>query len=373
MYHNFFKDLEARLETASTHIEFGGEDDKPPRWKAEFGPAIELVIELGIVLLTDPDIAPLLADPDHLTPNQVMEAIGRLLIPQQPGKSLVSPTSDLFIATIKQLMGHAPDPDDSSPEEKERIAKEKYHQHMQAVSSHKTAAEYPPSFDWRDVDGKNYVSSVKSQIPCAACAGFGVAATIEVWARIAEGLPINAPNGDALPDLSAAQAYYCSSQNGDRECWSLSTVQEVLRYCRDTGLLPDTDYPYSRTLHQTCGDIEIPKDKVTLITNYCELKDPARWKYWLWKKGPLVATFDTSLDLFLYGSGVYYNVLPDRYRRQHCVSCIGYSDEKKAWLCKNSWGDKWGENGYFWISYGEPNIQMYIFSGDGLAKIYKKS
>jgi C1A family cysteine protease len=35
----------------------------------------------------------------------------------------------------------------------------------------------------------------------------------------------------------------------------------------------------------------------------------------------------------------------------HCVLCVGYSDDKEMFLIQNSWGEKWGQNGYFWMPY----------------------
>jgi C1A family cysteine protease len=35
----------------------------------------------------------------------------------------------------------------------------------------------------------------------------------------------------------------------------------------------------------------------------------------------------------------------------HAVFCVGYDDTKQKFICRNSWGDGWGDNGHFYIPY----------------------
>ena len=35
----------------------------------------------------------------------------------------------------------------------------------------------------------------------------------------------------------------------------------------------------------------------------------------------------------------------------HAVLAVGYDDKKKMVLVRNSWGNKWGQKGYFWMPY----------------------
>jgi C1A family cysteine protease len=35
----------------------------------------------------------------------------------------------------------------------------------------------------------------------------------------------------------------------------------------------------------------------------------------------------------------------------HAVMCVGYSDKLKAFIVRNSWGEAWGDKGYFYMPY----------------------
>ena len=35
----------------------------------------------------------------------------------------------------------------------------------------------------------------------------------------------------------------------------------------------------------------------------------------------------------------------------HAVMCVGFSDSKKKFIIRNSWGVNWGDDGYFYMPY----------------------
>ena len=35
----------------------------------------------------------------------------------------------------------------------------------------------------------------------------------------------------------------------------------------------------------------------------------------------------------------------------HCVCMVGYNDINSTFICANSWGSGWGQNGFFFLPY----------------------
>ncbi|MDZ7725626.1 MAG: C1 family peptidase [candidate division KSB1 bacterium] len=59
-----------------------------------------------------------------------------------------------------------------------------------------------------------------------------------------------------------------------------------------------------------------------------------------------------------YTSGIYEQT-SGQFVDNHGVVIVSYNDTNECWICKNSWGTDWGENGYFRIAYGECGIDSY--------------
>ena len=72
--------------------------------------------------------------------------------------------------------------------------------------------------------------------------------------------------------------------------------------------------------------------------------------------GPLSVLMDASLLQF-YRRGVYPGRFCQKGVTDHAVLLVGYGTEKtifgekKYWIVQNSWGERWGEHGYFRVRW----------------------
>jgi len=86
------------------------------------------------------------------------------------------------------------------------------------------------------------------------------------------------------------------------------------------------------------------------------------------KNGPVEAAFFVFADFDGYSGGVYQRTTTSM-EGGHAVKIIGWGTDKDTklpyWLIANSWGEDWGENGYFRIRRGtnECGIETEVVAG----------
>ncbi|CAJ0594838.1 unnamed protein product [Cylicocyclus nassatus] len=262
----------------------------------------------------------------------------------------------------------------------------------------------PPRFDAREMwSNCKSIRLVRDQGNCGSC--WAVAATSVMSDRlcIASGQRIQTL-------LSATDLLSCCKdcrKNGGDPCEG-GEREEAWIYLNTHGIC--SGGPYNRTtgckpyMFPPCDHVSIDmdlghnfcKDKETLPVPECAeecLKgygktyaedrvhgfgyevdtDEEEIQKEIMTRGPVQATFIVYADFGIYKSGIYKRVLDRKNKRlaPHTVKIIGWGVENmngrdvKYWLISNSWGPRWGENGFFRMIRGENHclIESEVVAG----------
>jgi len=72
--------------------------------------------------------------------------------------------------------------------------------------------------------------------------------------------------------------------------------------------------------------------------------------------------FTVYADFMNYESGIYTHQ-SGKMEGGHAVKILGWGNEDGIdyWICANSWGPKWGENGFFRIAFGQCGIDHVVY------------
>jgi len=202
----------------------------------------------------------------------------------------------------------------------------------------------PSEFDWRNVDGVDWMTSVKDQSPCGSCVAFGTLGALEAVVQIEVGYPFGC-------DLSEAHLFFCGGGN----CNSGWYTSEAADFVKKTGVTDEACFPY-KPYDMPCNDKASNwKSRVVKVTSRGPAMREQAIKKAIVKYGPVSTAFDVYEDFRSYRRGIYEYVWGERVGG-HCVSIVGYNDNPGYWICKNSWDKNWGEKGYFRIKYRECGI-----------------
>lgn len=224
---------------------------------------------------------------------------------------------------------------------------------------------FDPEVDWTNRKGKSYVTPSKKQGSCGSCVSFATVGVLEAMVMIEKGLML---------DLSEADQHFCSSHGTTCAGWNdLDAFDQIKKrgVCDDAAFpyataFPNNDINYyykNATPYPTCKKVKDRELRAIKITNIHNLGlDQANVKYHLSNVGPVAASMCIYSDFFGYSKGVYHHVTGS-YAGHHCIMIVGYSEEEQCWICKNSWGDKWGMSGFFKLAYGECDIDKILKVG----------
>lgn len=208
----------------------------------------------------------------------------------------------------------------------------------------------PPSWDWRNIGGVNWTTPIRDQGQCGSCVAFGALGALEPLVRIDVGSP-------TLPiNLSEQHLFSCGGGLCDYGWYSSSAAN----YLKNYGTPDEACYPYfsgngvDYPCSGTCPDW---KSRVIKISQWSWVtNNPENIKTALLQT-PLSTTMAVYRDFFYYTGGIYEHTWGS-LEGYHQIAFVGYVDDgtDRYWICKNSWGTGWGEQGWFRIKFGEVGI-----------------
>lgn len=82
---------------------------------------------------------------------------------------------------------------------------------------------------------------------------------------------------------------------------------------------------------------------------------PASLKSFIAQDIPVIIGISVDMSFYNLGSNVW-RPSPNIHNNSfggHAITIMGYDDNRSAYKIINSWGQRWGDNGYCWISYNE--------------------
>ncbi|KAH9626540.1 hypothetical protein KSS87_005520 [Heliosperma pusillum] len=209
--------------------------------------------------------------------------------------------------------------------------------------------DLPDDFDWRE---KGAVTAGS----CGSCWSFSTNGALEGAHFLATG---------KLVSLSEQQLVDCDHECDPEEKDSCDAgcngglMNNAFEYIlKAGGVQREEDYPYTGTDRGTC---KFDKSKIAAtVSNFSVIStNEDQIAANLVKNGPLAIAINAAfMQTYMHGVSCPYICTK---RLDHGVLLVGYGSagyapvrlkEKPYWIIKNSWGPKWGEEGYYKICRG---------------------
>ena len=211
---------------------------------------------------------------------------------------------------------------------------------------------FDPVFDWRSRNGQDFTTPIKNQGYCGSCWAFAVCAVAEAMINVAE----NSPN----LDINLSEQYLVSTCCSEGDCDG-GYLYYTFEFLDAEGLPLEACYPY----------IAANSDCSARCADWLSEMRSFGSAFWLPNaasavqiktallSGPVAAAMEVYEDFYSYGGGVYRH-LWGGFEGYHAIAIVGWNDADSCWICKNSWGTSWGENGWFKIKWFNCTINDWV-------------
>ena len=248
----------------------------------------------------------------------------------------------------------------------------------------KELSDLPESFDLRDkFPNCETLKEIRDQSKCGSCWAFGSVETMsdriciysdqKLQIRLSAlhlisccdtcgngcfgGYPSSAfdywkrkgiPSGGNYNDKSTCKPYFLPPcEDHPNKCIDYVDTPNCEDKCQDEYPIPlNEDLNFAKEIYSISGEENIMKE--------------------IYTEGPVATLMIDFTDFSSYKTGIYQHVTGEACGI-HCIKIIGWGVENgiKYWIMQNSWGENWGEKGYFRMLRGtnECGIESMAYAG----------
>eukprot|EP00640_Fibrocapsa_japonica_P000591 CAMPEP_0113935782 /NCGR_PEP_ID=MMETSP1339-20121228/2857_1 /TAXON_ID=94617 /ORGANISM="Fibrocapsa japonica" /LENGTH=625 /DNA_ID=CAMNT_0000938045 /DNA_START=148 /DNA_END=2025 /DNA_ORIENTATION=- /assembly_acc=CAM_ASM_000762 len=238
------------------------------------------------------------------------------------------------------------------------------------------AEDLPSTWDWRNIEGVNYLSWTKNQhIPqyCGSCWAQGTTSALADRFNILHGMSdatpvgldaqavVNCQAGGSCDGGNPADVYHYAFHTGlpHASCMQYTALNLQDKMCQDIDVCRDCTWPPPAEGEDGLDGCTPVAHKKYYVSDYYSVSGAHNMKAEIYHHGPIGCGIQVT-DEFEnnYDGGIYseWSLFP---MINHEISVVGWSvaeDGTEYWIGRNSWGTYWGDYGFFYMKMHEDNL-----------------
>ena len=237
-----------------------------------------------------------------------------------------------------------------------------------SLSTPLRSSPYVQSFDWRNVYGRNWLTSVKNQYAGPFCVAFASIGSLEAMSNLYYNRLLDM-------DLSEYEIACCAVGPEGQKNSSLA-----LNFIQSQGVVCDEDYGSYSSFASVCRSdtISTPHDIISInnyqsVITYSNMYNMEEIKRNIIQNGPQIIEiypkdYSSGHAMVLVGYGEIYEGMvyyPQLYSGSTLADTIHSGSPyigQTFLICKNSWGTNYGENGYMKILVDSSQTIINVYS-----------